>query len=103
MQLLFTVLASPSTDAVTRANVIVAMGDIAFRFPNIFEPWSPLLLKCLRDKNARVRKHCLLVLTHLILNDMVKPKGPIAEIRLQDRIVHGAFGMRRGEGEEPLS
>jgi hypothetical protein len=34
----------------------------------------------LRDPETRVRKNALMVLTHLILNDMVKVKGHIAEM-----------------------
>ena len=34
----------------------------------------------LRDDSPRVRKNTLMVLTHLILNDMVKVKGQISEL-----------------------
>ena len=34
----------------------------------------------LRDSDLRVRKNTLMVLTHLILNDMVKVKGQISEM-----------------------
>ena len=34
----------------------------------------------LRDADLRVRKNTLMVLTHLILNDMIKVKGQIAEM-----------------------
>ena len=38
-------------------------------------------LNCrLRDTDTRVRKNALMVLTHLILNDMVKVKGQISEM-----------------------
>ena len=36
----------------------------------------------LRDPALRVRKNALMVLTHLILNDMIKVKGQIAEIAM---------------------
>ena len=39
-QLLFTVL-ERSTDDVIRSNIIVALGDMSFRFPNLIEPWTP--------------------------------------------------------------
>ncbi len=32
-----------SLSSVIRANTIVCMGDLAFRFPNIIEPWTPQL------------------------------------------------------------
>eukprot|EP00004_Rigifila_ramosa_P021906 TRINITY_DN5903_c0_g1_i2.p1 TRINITY_DN5903_c0_g1~~TRINITY_DN5903_c0_g1_i2.p1 ORF type:complete len:1468 (+),score=404.16 TRINITY_DN5903_c0_g1_i2:458-4405(+) len=85
MRLLFTLLAT-APEAALRSNIVISLGDIGFRFPNIFEPWSSQLYGRLRDSSLRVRKTTLLVLTHLILNDMVKIKGQISEmaICLQD-------------------
>lgn len=42
LQLLFTIL-ERSPHAVIRANTIIAMGDLTFRFPNLIEPWTPNL------------------------------------------------------------
>ena len=39
-----------------------------------------ILLFRLRDPSRQVRKNTLQVLTHLILNDMVKVKGQISEM-----------------------
>jgi Chromosome condensation complex Condensin, subunit D2 len=39
IQLLVTVL-EKSTEPVTRSNLIVALGDLSYRFPNIIEPWT---------------------------------------------------------------
>ena len=36
----------------------------------------------LRDEAPQVRKNTLMVLTHLILNDMVKVKGQISELAI---------------------
>jgi condensin complex subunit 1 len=55
---------------------------LAFRFPNEVEPYTPRLYACLRDESTKVRRHTLMVLTHLILNDMVKVKGQVCEIAL---------------------
>lgn len=83
LPLLFTVLANaPRIDTTLRANTVVALGDLAFRFPNAVEPYTPRLYACLRDTSTRVRRHTLMVLTHLILNDMVKVKGQVCEIAL---------------------
>jgi condensin complex subunit 1 len=85
LQLLFSIFTTASSPQV-RANVIIALGDMAFRFPNLIEPWSHHLYANLKDTSAMVRKNTLMVLTHLILNDMLKAKGPVAEIakRLED-------------------
>mmetsp|Transcript_31847 Transcript_31847/g.62206 ORF Transcript_31847/g.62206 Transcript_31847/m.62206 type:complete len:1467 (-) Transcript_31847:249-4649(-) len=79
LQLLFTVL-TRATDPALRANVMVALGDMAYRFPNLVEPWSQHMYSCLCDKDENVRLHGLMVLIHLILNDMHKAKKPIADI-----------------------
>lgn len=36
--------------------------------------------KRLRDSDSGVRKNTLMVLSHLILNDMLKAKSPVSEI-----------------------
>ena len=83
LPLLFTALANaPPEDITMRANTVVALGDLAFRFPNEVEPYTPRLYACLRDSSKTVRRHTLMVLTHLILNDMVKVKGQVCEIAM---------------------
>ncbi|XP_071502768.1 condensin complex subunit 1-like [Diadema antillarum] len=79
LQLLFTVL-EKAPEPIIRANTIIAIGDLTFRFPNLVEPWTPNMYARLRDPSAHVRKNTLMVLTHLILNDMVKVKGQISEM-----------------------
>lgn len=82
MQLLCTVLSSKQTTPSLKSNIIIALGDLSFRHPNIVEPWSDYLYSCLSDPNDGVRKNTLMVLTHLILNDMIKVKGQISEMSI---------------------
>lgn len=79
LQLLFTILEKTSY-ATIRANIIIALGDLTFRFPNMIEPWTPRIYARLRDESTLVRQNTLQVLTHLILDDMVKVKGQISEM-----------------------
>ncbi|PVD36929.1 hypothetical protein C0Q70_03922 [Pomacea canaliculata] len=81
LQLMFTIL-EKSPSEVIRANSMIAVGDLAFRFPNLIEPWTPHLYNRLRDESRLVRRYALQVLTHLILNDMVKVKGQISELAI---------------------
>ncbi|XP_052287084.1 condensin complex subunit 1-like isoform X2 [Dreissena polymorpha] len=81
LQLLFTML-EKSHSPIIRANTIIAMGDLCFRFPNLVEPWTPHLYARLRDDSSEVRKNTMQVLTHLILNDMIKVKGQISEMAM---------------------
>lgn len=83
LPVIFTALANaPKDDVTLRANTIIALGDLAFRFPNEVEPYTPRMYACLRDDSTKVRRHGLMVLTHLILNDMIKIKGQVCEIAL---------------------
>jgi condensin complex subunit 1 len=45
---------------------------LAARFPNEVEPWTPKMYARLHDESVKVRSNTLTVLTHLILNDMIK-------------------------------
>ena len=55
---------------------------LRFRFPNTLEPWTPRMYACLRDPSPIVRSNTVTVLTHLILNDMIKVKGQISDMAL---------------------
>ena len=85
LALIFTRLRGES-DRGTRAALMVALGDLAFRFPNALEPWTEHLYglrewgNSLHDPDAGVRQHAVTVLAHLVLNDMMKVKGHIAEM-----------------------
>ena len=58
-----------------RSNAIIVLTDMAKRFPNLIEPWTPHLYARLRDSSITVRNMTVAVLTHLILHDMVKVSG----------------------------
>jgi condensin complex subunit 1 len=89
----FFTLLCKSPHACVRVNMVVAAGDLCFRWPNLVEPYSRELYESLNDhmkcENATrrradqcVRHTCLLVLTHLLLNDMIKPKEYVSEVAL---------------------
>ncbi len=78
---LFTLLKA-NIDPVIKHNIVISLGDIANRFPNQMEHWKQDLFDKLRDKSAKVRRTTLMVLAHLILNDMLKVRGELAEICL---------------------
>ncbi|CAB4059470.1 YCS4 [Lepeophtheirus salmonis] len=81
LRLFFTLL-EKSKNETTRANMIIAAGDLSVRFPNTLEPWTPRMYARLRDESSLVRSNTLTVLTHLILNDMIKVKGQISDMAL---------------------
>ncbi|XP_066469890.1 condensin complex subunit 1 [Tiliqua scincoides] len=79
LRLFFTMM-EKSTLSSVRANLMIAAGDLAIRFPNLVEPWTPHLYARLRDPCQHVRQTAALVMTHLILKDMVKVKGQVSEM-----------------------
>ncbi|KAL2456135.1 hypothetical protein Adt_46932 [Abeliophyllum distichum] len=82
LQLLFTVVENAPSENV-RSNCTIALGDLAVRFPNLLEPWTENMYARLRDPSVCVRKNAVLVLSHLILNDMMKVKGYINEMAMR--------------------
>nr|XP_039250362.1 condensin complex subunit 1-like [Styela clava] len=79
LQLLFTLL-EKSPHEVVRANLVIPIGDLCVRFPNLLEPWTAHLYARLKDESPLVRIYAVKVLSNLILNDMVKVKGHVSEM-----------------------
>ena len=83
LPILFTILRQ-APSPILRSNCIIAVGDLAFRYPNLLEPWTEHIYAPLTDKAGGdavvVRRSCVMVLSHLILNDMMKVKGYISDL-----------------------
>ncbi|QDZ24827.1 subunit 1 of condensin complex [Chloropicon primus] len=80
LPILFSMLANKSNETEIRSNIVIALGDLVYRFPNKLEPWTKHIYQVLEDQDTKVRKHALMVLSHLILNDMLKVKGHVSRI-----------------------
>jgi condensin complex subunit 1 len=63
-----------------RSNVVIALGDVAVSFSSIIDENSNELYRGLNDESLMVKKNTLMVLTHLILNGMIKVKGQLGEM-----------------------
>ena len=100
LPLLFT-RAKDERDVHARAAITVALGDLAFRFPNALEPWTEHLYgtkewgNALRDPSSKVRQHSVTVLAHLVLNDMMKVKGHISAMARCLKTKTRAFHLSR--------
>ncbi|WVQ81007.1 hypothetical protein IAT38_003114 [Cryptococcus sp. DSM 104549] len=79
LPLLFKILET-SRDPVVRSNIVIALGDIAVSFGSIIDDNSEHLYRGLSDPDLIVKKNTLMVLTHLILNGMIKVKGQLGEM-----------------------
>ena len=109
LPLVFTVMRQSEFPAV-RTNALIGLSDLASRHPNLVEPWSTHLYSALDDKDSGVQLNGLLVLSHLILNDMVKVKAAVVAMARcllspHDRIAHATrvfFTELSGKPRSPL-
>lgn len=69
-----------SADSVVRANAVIGLGDVAVCFGTLVDENSGRLYAGLSDPDLGVKKNTLMVLTHLILNGMIKVKGQLGEL-----------------------
>ncbi|ORZ04942.1 non-SMC mitotic condensation complex subunit 1-domain-containing protein [Absidia repens] len=79
LQLLLTIL-EKSKDPTIRSNIVIALGDMAVCFNTLIDDNITFLYNRLADNDKLVKKNAVMVLTHLILNGMVKVKGQISEM-----------------------
>ncbi|KZT24887.1 hypothetical protein NEOLEDRAFT_1156610 [Neolentinus lepideus HHB14362 ss-1] len=78
-RLLFKILET-SKDPNIRSNIVIALGDVAVCFSTVIDENTNELYKGLADEDLVVKKNTLMVLTHLILNGMIKVKGQLGEM-----------------------
>ncbi|CCF72524.1 condensin complex subunit 1 [Babesia microti strain RI] len=71
--------ANTDNKTLIRKTLLVCYGDLLCRFPNLMEPFNRRVFFLLRDRNDVVRETATMVFTHLIMNDMIKPKGKLLE------------------------
>ncbi|KAG8732139.1 Condensin complex subunit, partial [Ceratobasidium sp. 414] len=79
LMLLFKIMET-SRNPVIKSNIVIALGDVAISFNNMIDENSNRLYDGLTDHNLTVKKNTLMVLTHLILNGMIKVKGQLGEM-----------------------
>ncbi|KAH7064602.1 armadillo-type protein [Macrophomina phaseolina] len=77
--LLLTIL-ERSKDPVVRSNLVVALGDMAVCFNHLIDENTDFLYRRLNDREASVKRTCLMTLTFLILAGQVKVKGQLSEM-----------------------
>lgn len=65
-----------------KCNTVVGLSDLTFRFPNIIEPWTGHFYAQLHEENTELRLTAGKMLSHLILHEMIRVKGQIADLAL---------------------
>ncbi|CAI4225445.1 unnamed protein product [Auanema sp. JU1783] len=63
-----------------RNNLMIALGDLCFRAPNMVEKYATDVYSMTSDKCPAVRETALLVLSHLTNNQMLKLRGTVADV-----------------------
>ncbi|KAF8770443.1 Condensin complex subunit 1 like protein [Argiope bruennichi] len=76
---LFATITEKSPEPYIRANMVIAMGDLATNYPNVVEPWTSHIYQRLSDSEPSVRETAIITLTHLILHDFVRVKSLVSE------------------------
>ncbi|KAI0239680.1 condensin complex non-SMC subunit Cnd1 [Massospora cicadina] len=79
LPLLLTIL-ERSDDPIIRSNIMICLGDVAACFNTLIGENMEYMYKRLKDSDASVKKNALMVLTHLVLNGMIKVKGQLGEM-----------------------
>lgn len=79
LSLLITIL-ERSPSAITRSNLVVALGDMAVCFNHLIDENTDFLYRRLGDRSLQVKRTCLMTLTFLILAGQVKVKGQLGEM-----------------------
>lgn len=79
LPLLLTIL-ERSDDPIIRSNIMISLGDVTACFNTLIGENMEYMYKRLKDSDGSVKKNALMVLTHLVLNGMIKVKGQLGEM-----------------------
>jgi condensin complex subunit 1 len=82
LQILFDILENEKIEANLKLNICVSIGDLVNRFPNLLQKKIGDFFNCLKSSDISVVRNSMIVISHLVLNDMIKLKGEIVEICL---------------------
>uniref|UniRef100_A0A1I8PTP0 Condensin complex subunit 1 n=1 Tax=Stomoxys calcitrans TaxID=35570 RepID=A0A1I8PTP0_STOCA len=65
-----------------KCNIVIGLSDLTFRFPNIIEPWTGHFYSTLYEDDTELRLTAVKMLSHLILHEMIRVKGQIADLAM---------------------
>lgn len=63
-----------------KCNIIIGLSDFTCRFPNVIEPWTGYLYQTLLEDDVNVRLTAVKMLSHLILQEMIRVRGQISDM-----------------------
>lgn len=68
-----------SSSILLRCNLVAACCDFAFAQPTLFELFAQSLFRMSQDESPLARESTILVLSHLMSNDMIQTRGVLSE------------------------
>ena len=77
---IFDILNNETIPSDLKLNICLAFGDLVNRFPNIMITEVNKFFEGLHSPHKEVVKYTLTVISHLVLNDMLKMKGEVVDI-----------------------
>ena len=80
IQFIFDLLNNDIIPSDLKLNVCLSFGDLVNRFPNIMITEVSKFFEGLHSPHKEVVKYTLTVISHLVLNDMLKMKGEVVDI-----------------------
>ena len=80
LDFIFEVIENDNICSDLKLNICIAIGDFINRFPNVFSKYIDKFFMNLHSSNKEVVHYTLIVISHLVLNDMLKLKGEIVDI-----------------------
>ncbi|CAM9644617.1 unnamed protein product, partial [Discosporangium mesarthrocarpum] len=64
-----------ATDPAVRSNALVVLGDLCVRYTNMVDMHVGAMATCLQDSHIGVRRHAILLISQLVLQDYIKWRG----------------------------
>lgn len=71
-----------TTNIKIKCNIVVGLSDLTFRFPNVLGPWTGHFYSTLHETNDELRLSAVKMLSHLILHEMIRVRGQIADLAM---------------------
>ena len=82
LKLFVQLLLSPGIDSILRANLVIAFGDLVLIHGAHLDHSLKYLFETLADPSPLVRINAIIVISHLIINGIIKGKGSLADLCL---------------------
>ncbi len=64
-------------EPILRNNILLVLGDLCRQFTGLIDAYIPNMAACLQDSQTFIRRHTLLLLTELLLENFIKFRGPL--------------------------